>query len=52
MEEVLLYAISIAIEFFALWLFGSLPGTNIELIKWMILGSYAAMAGAVTFTIG
>ncbi|MAG60788.1 hypothetical protein CL619_03300 [archaeon] len=46
-----LYLISVIIEFFALWLFGGITGYNAELVKLMILGSYAAMAGAVTFTI-
>ncbi len=46
-----LYLISLIIEFFALWLFAGIPGYNTELIKLMILGSYTAMAGAVTFTI-
>ena len=48
---IFLYAISITIEFFALWLFGGLTGlAGLEMLKIIILGSYAAMAGAVTFT--
>lgn len=46
-----LYLISVVIEVLALWLFGSLNGSSEILIKHIILGSYTAMAGAVTFTI-
>ena len=48
---VFLYGISLMVEFFALWLFGGLPGTSGELTKTMIIGSYAAMAGSVSFSI-
>jgi hypothetical protein len=46
-----LYAISLFVEFFALWLFGGLPGSSIVLGKMLIIGSYSAMAGAVSFSI-
>ncbi len=48
---VTLYLIAIAVEFFALWLFGGLPLGGPALFKTLIIGSYAAMAGAVSFTI-
>ena len=48
---VMLYLISLIVEFFALLLFGG-TFTSIEvLIKMLIIGSYAAMAGAVSFSI-
>ncbi len=47
----LLYFISLIVEFIALWLFGSLPPSPELLIKTLVIGSYAAMGGAVTFTI-
>tara|TARA_Y100000310_G_scaffold315048_1_gene365155 strand:- start:527 stop:1132 length:606 start_codon:yes stop_codon:yes gene_type:complete len=46
-----LYAISIIVEFFALWLFGGLPSSSVVLGKMLIIGSYSAMAGAVSFSI-
>ena len=48
---VFLYAISLFVEFFALWLFGGLPASSIVLGKMLIIGSYSAMAGAVSFSI-
>jgi len=41
----------LVIEFIALWLFASLPGDLATLIKVLIIGSYAAMAGAVSFSL-
>ena len=46
-----LYAISLFVEFFALWLFAGLPSSGIVLGKMLIIGSYSAMAGAVSFSI-
>lgn len=46
-----LYLISVVVEFFALWLFGGLPSSSIVLGKMLIIGSYSAMAGAVSFSI-
>jgi len=46
-----LYIISLVIEFFALWLFASLPPDLSTLIKILVIGSYAAMAGAVSFSL-
>lgn len=48
---VFLYVISIVIELLALWLFASLPGDTATLIKVLVIGSYAAMAGAVSFSL-
>ncbi len=48
---VLLFGISLIVEFFALWLFGGLPADPVILTKMMIIGSYPAMAGAVSFSI-
>jgi uncharacterized membrane protein len=48
---ILLYLIAALVEFISLWLFAALPGSNAALIKMIIIGSYAAMGGAVTFTI-
>lgn len=48
---VFLYVISLIIEFIALWLFASLPADAGTLIKVLIIGSYAAMAGAVSFSL-
>ena len=48
---VFLYVISIIIELLALWLFASLPGETATLIKVLVIGSYAAMAGAVSFSL-
>ena len=46
-----LYLISLLIEFLALWLFASLPGDAATLIKILVIGSFAAMAGAVSFSL-
>ncbi len=46
-----LYAISLLVEFFALWLFGGIPASGVILGKTLIIGSYSAMAGAVSFSI-
>jgi hypothetical protein len=46
-----LYGISLFVEFFALWLFGGVPSSGIILGKTLIIGSYSAMAGAVSFSI-
>jgi hypothetical protein len=46
-----LYAIALAVELLALWLFGGIPESKELLIKMIIIGSYAATAGAVTFSI-
>ena len=48
---VFLYIISLLIEFTALWLFASLPPDIATLIKVLVIGSYAAMAGAVSFSL-
>ncbi len=48
---VFLYVISLIIEFIALWLFASLPSDAATLIKVLVIGSYAAMAGAVSFSL-
>lgn len=50
-KMIFLYLISLIVEFFALWLFDGLPGEAALLIKTLIIGSYAAMAGAVSFSI-
>jgi hypothetical protein len=46
-----LYLISLVVEFFALWLFGGMPSTTENLIKILIIGSYSAMAGAVSLLV-
>ncbi|MCK4670508.1 MAG: hypothetical protein KAT43_04860 [Nanoarchaeota archaeon] len=46
-----LYTISILMELLGLALFAAWPGWNIILIKTLIVGSYAAMSGAVSFSI-
>ncbi len=46
-----LYVISLLVEFIALWLFGALSPELAILIKTLVIGSYAAMAGAVSFTL-
>lgn len=46
-----LYLVSLIIEFIALWLFASLPSDTATLIKVLVIGSYAAMAGAVSFSL-
>jgi len=48
---VFLYVIALIIEFIALWLFASLPPDTSTLIKILVIGSYAAMAGAVSFSL-
>ncbi|MEK6950911.1 MAG: hypothetical protein AABX13_04275 [Nanoarchaeota archaeon] len=48
---ILLYLIAALVELIALWLFKAVPGDFSTLIKMIIIGSYAAMGGAVTFTI-
>ena len=48
---IFLYVIALVIEFFALWLFASLPPDPITLVKILVIGSYAAMAGAVSFSL-
>src|SRR3989344_8851433 len=48
---VFLYVISLIIEFIALWLFASLPPDFATLVKVLVIGSYAAMAGAVNFSL-
>ncbi|HLD39668.1 MAG TPA: hypothetical protein VJB13_00850 [Candidatus Nanoarchaeia archaeon] len=48
---VFLYVISVVIEFIALWLFASLPADTGTLVKILVIGSYAAMAGAVSFSL-
>lgn len=48
---VFLYVISLLIEFIALWLLASLPSDFATLIKVLVIGSYAAMAGAVSFSL-
>jgi hypothetical protein len=46
-----LYAISLAMEALGLILFAAWPGTGELLAKSLIVGSFAAMSGAVSFTI-
>ena len=46
-----LYLISLGVELFALWLFAGLPSDGILIVRTLIIGSYAAMAGAVSFSI-
>ncbi|MFA6461078.1 MAG: hypothetical protein WCV90_02335 [Candidatus Woesearchaeota archaeon] len=46
-----LYLIALIVEFIALWLFSSLPTNYLTLIKVLVIGSYAAMAGAVSFSL-
>lgn len=48
---IFLYLIALVIEFLALWLFAALPTDTATLIKILIIGSYAAMAGAVSFSL-
>ncbi len=48
---VFLYIISLIIEYLALWLFASLPPDFATLVKVLVIGSYAAMAGAVSFSL-
>ncbi|MBW3011372.1 hypothetical protein KY326_04080 [Candidatus Woesearchaeota archaeon] len=46
-----LYSISIVMEILGLFLFAAWPGWNVMLVKTLIIGSYAAMSGAVSFSI-
>lgn len=46
-----LYVLSLVVEVIALFLFGGLPGSAALLVKTVIIGSYPAMAGAVSFSI-
>jgi hypothetical protein len=46
-----LYLIALSVELIALWLFGGIPDSNQLLVKMIIIGSYSAMAGAVSFSI-
>jgi len=46
-----LYLIALLVEFISLWLFGGVPDSDALLVKMMIIGSYSAMAGAVSFSI-
>lgn len=46
-----LYLIALVVEFIALWLFGGIPSSISLLSKMIIIGSYSAMAGAVSFSI-
>ena len=48
---VFLYVISLVIEYIALWLFAALPSDVATLVKVLVIGSYAAMAGAVSFSL-
>lgn len=48
---VILYAISLVVELFALWLFGAIPQDTLILMKIVIIGSYPAMTGAVSFSL-
>ena len=48
---VFLYVISLIIEFITLWLFAGLPADAGTLAKILVIGSYAAMAGAVSFSL-
>ena len=45
-----LYLVAIFVELIALWLFGGIPESAGLLIKMLIVGSYSAMAGAVSFS--
>lgn len=46
-----LYLICILVELISLWLFNAIPSNFETLIKVLIIGSYAAMASAVSFTV-
>ena len=48
---IFLYLVSLLIEFISLWLFASLPTDVATLVKILVIGSYAAMAGAVSFSL-
>jgi len=47
----LLYVIAIAVELISLWLFKALPPEIGIIVKMLVIGSFAAMGGAVTFSI-
>src|SRR3989344_2870640 len=47
----LLYVIAIAVELISLWLFKALPPEMAVIVKMLVIGSFAAMGGAVTFSI-
>ena len=46
-----LYLICILVELISLWLFNVIQGNFTMLIKVLIIGSYAVMASAVSFTV-
>ncbi|MEK6845212.1 MAG: hypothetical protein AABY26_00515, partial [Nanoarchaeota archaeon] len=46
-----LYFIALIVEWISLWLFLALPEGDLTLLKMLIIGSYAAMAGAVSFSL-
>ncbi len=46
-----LYIMALIVEAIALWLFMSVPANSLILIKVLVIGSYAAMAGAVSFSL-
>ncbi len=46
-----LYLIALIVEFIAIWLFNSIPDSPVLLIKMLVIGSYSAMAGAVSFSL-
>ncbi len=46
-----LYVVALAMEVLALFLFGGLPASGLLLFKVVVIGSYSAMAGAVSFSL-
>ena len=46
-----LYVCSLVVEFLALWLFSALPSEVGLMVKVLVIGSFAAMAGAVSFSL-
>ena len=48
---IVLYVIAIAVELISLWLFKALPPEMAVIVKMLVIGSFAAMGGAVTFSI-
>ncbi len=46
-----LYLCAIVVEFLALWLFNALPADPVLMVKVLVIGSFAAMAGAVSFSL-
>ncbi len=48
---ILLYFVALAVELISLWLFKALAPEMAIVIKMLIIGSFAAMGGAVTFSI-